>query len=190
LRHVAAEHRLAATRIATTGSSAGGGIALYIALHDDLAAPDSADRAARHSSRVSCVYAKNAQVSYDPRFWQAIGLSAATNAWSVDRLYGAPLQRHDALHLEAVYATSSPITFLTADDPPIRLDYTYSAELTPDTPKSALIHHPFHGVEMNRRCDAQGVVCELHYPDGQHEEESGYEFLIRHLSNTTSGDAE
>ena len=177
LRHVAAEHRLAGSRMATTGSSAGGGIALYIALHDDLAAPDSSDLVARHSSRISCVYAKNAQVSYDPRFWREIGLSAAMDAWSVDRLYGSPKQRVGSPDLKTAYATSSPINFLTADDPPIRLDYSYTAELNSDTPKSALIHHPFHGIEMKRRCDTHEVECELSYPDVPYEEAVSYTHL-------------
>jgi acetyl esterase/lipase len=189
LRNVADKYGLAESRIATVGSSAGGGIALYVALHDDLAARDSSDLIARQSSRVSCVYGKNAQVSYDPRFWGSIGLSAALNDQFFERLYGSPKQRNGALDLESAYASSSPINFLTADDPPIRLDYSRTAEMHADTPMSVLIHHPFHGIEMKRRCDLQGVECELSFPDQPYTEETAYEFLIRHLTSTLRKDA-
>jgi acetyl esterase/lipase len=73
LRHHAAKWQLHPKRVALTGSSAGAGTPMWIAFHDDLANPKSADPISRESTRVSCAVVTNAQSSYDPRFAEKAG---------------------------------------------------------------------------------------------------------------------
>lgn len=182
LRHVSTEYHLDPERIAVLGTSAGAGISLWIALHDDLADPDADDPVARESTRVVCVYGKNAQVSYDPRFWRRIGLERVFEHRTFHELYGLADDAPETPELIARFDEASPITYLSADDPPIRLDYTYGTALDDSTPMSALIHHPAHGLALKEACGTLGVSCVLTYPDGPTAEESGYGFLIRQLS--------
>ena len=66
VRSKAAEWKVDARKVAVSGSSAGGTMALWIALHDDLAQPESGDPVARLSTRVSCASVRNAPASMDP----------------------------------------------------------------------------------------------------------------------------
>ena len=181
LRHDAAKYHLDPQRVAVLGSSAGAGISLWIALHDDLADAESEDPVARQSSRVLCVYAKNAQVSYDPRFWRKIGLGRVIDSRSMHELYREPDDAEVGPELIAKFEAASPITFLSADDPPIRLDYSYGMELDDKTSGSALIHHPLHGKALLEACEGVGVECILTYPGGPQQQETGYGYLIRKI---------
>ncbi|MEZ6191812.1 MAG: alpha/beta hydrolase [Phycisphaerales bacterium] len=181
LRRVAGEYHLDPDKIAVLGTSAGAGISLWIALHDDLAEPEAEDPVARQSTRVVCAYVKNAQVSYDPRFWREIGLDRVFEKRTFRELYRFPDEAGDTPELVALYEAASPINFLTADDPPVRLDYGFGTELSDTTSPSALIHHPNHGLAFQKACEAVGVPCVLTYTDGPQEQETGYGYLIRML---------
>lgn len=68
LRHYAATLGVKPQRVALVGNSAGAGIALWLAFHDDLANPASSDPLARISTRAPCVGPIAGQTSYDVRF--------------------------------------------------------------------------------------------------------------------------
>src|SRR5439155_21213867 len=68
LRFNAKELGIDPSRIAAAGNSAGGGIALSIGFHDDLANPQSRDPIERQSTRLTGLGVVGAQTSYDPRF--------------------------------------------------------------------------------------------------------------------------
>src|SRR5512137_1507169 len=67
MRSKAAEWNLNPKLIACTGGSAGAGISLWLAFHDDLADPKNADPVARQSTRLTCALPTNMQCTYDPR---------------------------------------------------------------------------------------------------------------------------
>ncbi len=113
VRSKAKEWNLDPKRIAVTGGSAGAHLALWLALHDDFANPDSDDAVERESSRVSC----------------AIGFAGPTD-WSllseIDHKHPAYRQLLNyepgtaAAEMDAEKkADVSPITFASKDDPPI-----------------------------------------------------------------------
>ena len=181
LRHIAGAYHIDPDKVAVLGTSAGAGISLWIALHDDLADAEAEDPVARQSTRVVCAYVKNAQVSYDPRFWREIGLDRVFETRTLRELYRFPDEAGDTPELVALYEAASPINYLTEDDPPIRLDYSYSTELSDTTSPSALIHHPNHGLAFQKACLAAGVPCVLTYVEGPQERETGYGYLIRML---------
>ena len=67
IRSKAKEWNLDPTRVGATGGSAGACTSLWLALHEDLADPDSSDPIARQSSRLTCAAVSGAQTSLDPK---------------------------------------------------------------------------------------------------------------------------
>ena len=93
IRHRAKEWNLDPTRIACYGGSAGAGISLWLAFHDDLADPESEDPIARESTRILAAGTSNGQSTYDLRTFRE---------W-----FGVPdLKPHEALI--PFYAIKSP----------------------------------------------------------------------------------
>jgi acetyl esterase/lipase len=68
LRAHATDYRLDKNKIGATGGSAGAGISLWLAFHDDLAEPQAEDPLLRESTRLTCAAVTAGQSSYDPRF--------------------------------------------------------------------------------------------------------------------------
>lgn len=182
LRARAADFGLDPERFAVTGASAGGGIALWVALHDDLADPRADDAAARASSRVSAAWVQGAQVSYDPRDWVAYGLARVAAEQPFPLLYGlAPQTARDDPAFAAAAEATAPIRLLTADDPPLRLDYGASPELSATTTLENLLHHPNHGLALQRAAAPLGVPCEVNHGASGPPPEPGLAFLLRSL---------
>src|SRR6185295_17550271 len=67
VRSKAVEWNLDKKRIGATGGSAGACSSLWLAFHNDLADPKSADPIARESTRLWCAAVLGAQTSLDPR---------------------------------------------------------------------------------------------------------------------------
>ncbi len=179
LRAHADDYGLDPDRVAAMGGSAGAGIALWLAMHDDLADPTSDDPVDRQSTRLRCAVVSGAQVSYDPRFWVEIGLERGLEHSSFPRLYARGLSEAE---LVDAYERSSPITFLSADDPPMWLRYGIPDEVTEASTISELVHHPRHGLVLRERCEPLGVTCVVRYPGGPEVEGSAVEFLLRQLT--------
>lgn len=123
LRSKAGEWNLDKTRIAASGVSAGGCSSLWLAMHDDMAEPQSADPIARESTRVIFTAAKAPQPSLDPQ--QLV-------EWIPNSNYGGhafgylgqtrpetfvPFLANREKHLADI-RRYSPIAHASADDPP------------------------------------------------------------------------
>jgi acetyl esterase len=74
LRHNASKWNVNPKLVASTGSSVGAGMAMWLAFHDDLADANSDDPIARQSRRLACIAVRNGRLSYDPRFAEKIGI--------------------------------------------------------------------------------------------------------------------
>lgn len=126
VRYKAAEWGLDKTRIAVSGSSAGGCTSLWLAFHDDLADPESKDPVLRESSKPICAAVKGAQTFIDaklvnefvgkaalghPMIWKSVGAKSAADA----------IENYDTY--ADLYRECSPYTHLDADDPPVLLQY-------------------------------------------------------------------
>ncbi|MGE0412905.1 MAG: alpha/beta hydrolase fold domain-containing protein [Verrucomicrobiales bacterium] len=113
--------------IASTGGSAGAGTSLWLAIHDDLADPQSSDPVARESTRLTCVAVDSAQCSYDPRFVEAFGIPRP----SLERhgfflaFYGITRDEIDSEKAHRLYTEMAAISHLTKDDPPAMLSYGF-----------------------------------------------------------------
>jgi len=161
IRSKAAEWNIDPKRIACTGGSAGAGISLWLAFHDDLADPKSADPVARQSTRLTCALPTNMQCTYDPREIKKIVPGDAYNVAPLKQLQGLP-ETFDwnkdpiSADLDARLRDCSPITHLTKDDPPVFAMNNKASE------KDGNIHHPNFGRHLKKQMDAMGIECEFH----------------------------
>lgn len=169
LRSKAEEWNIDPARIVLTGGSAGGCSSLLVALHDDVANPASRDPVERFSSRVAGAAVAGAQTTMNPFvIKERIGEKTFGNpmpykpfgAETVEELI-ANWDQHKELVLRC-----SPLTHLTADDPPLHLFYNVNREF-PTTKAPNGIHSPIFGELMLAACKDIGLECHLQY----HEKE-------------------
>ena len=140
-------------------------MALWIALHDDLADPRSDDPIARISTRVLCVSVKNAPSSMDPVLIQKE--FGSRNFGAMLALYGAKtLEEYSTPAMRKLARDGSPLEHATKDDPPLFLEFTGDLTKTPlpaDTKFGGWIHHPHFGELMQRKYDELGLECHFYH---------------------------
>ena len=190
IRSKAKEWNIDKTKIGATGSSAGACTSLWLAMHDDLADPNSSDPIARESSRLTCAAVVGAQTSLDPK---------ELREWIPNAVYGghafgfAGEGRKRPEEFELLMANRekvlpwikeySPIELVSKDDPPIYLDYPKQ-----DKPPKAgqeekdPTHSAMYGVPLSAKLKGAGVEAILAYP-AQKDEKYGslQKFLIQKL---------
>jgi acetyl esterase/lipase len=177
LRHHAKQWNLDPSLVASTGGSAGAGTSLWIAFHDDLADPKSDDPVARQSTRLTCVAVNNAQSSYDPRFAEKIGLPRPNFERHSFFLpfYNIKKDEIDSPRAYKLYEEAAPITYLSKDDPPALLTYSFPDEkVTNQSNLGLVVHHPRFGIALKEQMDKLGIECVVIYRDGDKGQ------LIRH----------
>jgi acetyl esterase/lipase len=190
VRSQAKEWNLDKQRIGLTGSSAGGCSSLWLAMHPDLADPQSADPVARESTRPAFVGVLNAQTSLDPlqlKAWfqearygaHAFGFfSGGTN--SVENMDACLAARDKILPWIQEY---SPIAWASADDPPVFLGYLKAPEPAGQSQLDS-VHGAAHGVKLKETLDRMGVECHLVYRGSPHAKYRDHlDFLVKKLKS-------
>lgn len=188
VRHYAEELNIDKERIALYGSSAGGGAALWLGTHDDLANPNSPDPIARESSRVKAVVAFNTQATYDILRWEQIferynfsiedpKYSAQTlfNFYYVDNFEILQTERYKTYR-----ANVDMLGLMDANDAPI---YVSNAR-RPTVPEETvdLFHHPYHATALQKVADEVGLPNMI--ADNRKEAKAmmgPVEFILRYL---------
>ncbi len=146
-------------RIACAGYSAGAGIALWLAFHDDLADPKSADPVLRESTRIVGVLAQDGQCSYDPR-WVKANVGGRTHEHPALRaFYGLAKGEEETAKAFRLYEEASPIAHLGAGDPPVHL--TYAGNDPPSNRPGAGVHSEKFGQALQARMKELGLDCSL-----------------------------
>ncbi len=189
VRSKAAEWNIDKQRIGACGGSAGACSSLWLALHDDLADPKSADPVARESTRLWCAAVTGAQTSLDPK---------QLKEWTPNSRYGGhafgfmdpkELNTRDTQFAQFLAAREqllpwikeySPYELVSADDPPIYLHYSAAPAL--GQPQKDPTHTANYGVKLQEKLRSVGVECELVYPgapDVKHAQP--YLYLIHKL---------
>ena len=153
VRHNAKKWNIDEKRLGVTGGSAGGHLSAYVALHDDVADPESDDPVKRHSSRVACAVSFAGPTDWSllssidhrhPAYRQLIGYEPGTPAADL-----APKLIKDV----------SPISFVSKDDPPIMQVHGDKDDIVPLA----------HASNLHRKLEAIGVTSELVViPGGDH----------------------
>ena len=162
LRLHAREYNIDPRRVASTGSSAGADISLWLGFHDDLAQPSSADPVQRQSTRISAVGALAAQTTLDLReIARLITPEDARNPmWA--GMYGLKPDQMDTEEAHRRMAEVTALTYLTRDDAPVFLYYTAPHKpITLDMPQGDRVHNPAFGFYLKEKMDQVGVECVL-----------------------------
>lgn len=182
LRYKATELNLDPKRFAAIGGSAGAGISLWLAFHDDLADKKAKDPVLRLSTRLSGAIGIAAQSSYDPRW---IKKNIGGRAHEHEALqYFFDVKPEDILSDKAakLYEDASPINHLSKGDPPIRL--TYNGLDEPSDKVGGGIHSQKFGVTLKAEMNKLGILCEMVVGPGSQLDEN-MKFLVKILKVKT-----
>lgn len=186
IRSKAKEYNLRPDRVACFGGSAGAGISMWIAFHDDLAKPESADPVEKQSTRITCAGSIGGQPSYNPL---TIKKWIGGRAWehpALVKLYGfKSIADVDDPKNFAIMEDASAITHLTKDDVPVYMVYSEPDKpLGPDAKPGEGIHHPNFGHILKEKMDQIKIECVYrHNTDKQQPPPviGMFEFFKRHL---------
>jgi acetyl esterase/lipase len=186
LRHHADAYKLDKSRFACLGGSAGGCMALWLAFHDDLADPKNADPVLRESTRILCAAPTGGQPCLDlDLLAEWFGVARLPEHTFVRGFFG--VESVEQLKLPAANARmqdASPLTHLSAEDPPVFATYlSPDVPVTETTDPNVWAHHPKQGIKLKEQMDALGIECHVQYPGGATVDgyASGVEFIIQKL---------
>jgi len=186
VRWKAAEWNLDPGRVAMMGGSAGAGMSLWLATHDDIADITSQDPVKCQSTRLSCALASGGQSFYDPQMiLENIGGNPDVHSSLLSALSVNSIEESFTPEKQSLAYEVSAINFVTAGDPPLYLSYGGELSQTPlpeDTPVSVSIHHPKFGQMLKEKYDAFGLECIFRYKGDGLTTESQTEFLLRCLT--------
>lgn len=188
VRQKAQKWNIDSERVALQGGSAGACMSIWIALHDDLAEPESTDPVARESTRVSCVVSSGGQTFLDPdMIVQHIGGNPDVHP-SLLPFFGAPTRAalSESPFRELVQEACA-LNYATGDDPPLLLLYGGALDDTPlpeDASIGRSIHHAMFGKVLKDKLDPLGVECHLGYEG--YPAPGTIDFLKQHLRMTAN----
>ena len=164
LRSKAEEFHLDKTKVSAFGGSAGAGTSLWLAFHEDLADPKSADPVLRESTRLVAAGSTAGQASYDILRWRdVLGSEEAMRFYPRETwpaFYGlATLDDLQTTRGKELRADVDMLALITADDPPVWLGASDRHDALEN--KGDTNHSPKHSEAVKKRCDEVGVPCVL-----------------------------
>lgn len=180
IRSKAGEWNLDSRRIASHGGSAGAGISLWLAFHDDLAKPDASDPIARQSTRLVAAGTTNGQSTYDMRtFREWFGLPNLAPHPALKDFYAVKTEADwKSERVQKLMHDASAITHLTADDVPVFMVYERGdVPVDASTSAGVWIHHIRLGQKLKEAMTKLGLECTVQH-NGQDDLRA---FLIRQL---------
>ncbi|OPZ19071.1 MAG: hypothetical protein BWZ10_00973 [candidate division BRC1 bacterium ADurb.BinA364] len=163
---------------------------MYLAFHDDLADPQSADPVARESTRLACVAPSSGQITMSMKWWMANVPGYNIPGRDNLELFGTD-DEEEATRIDAEIAARS---LIGPGDPPVFMTYGMApGDPVPSDPAEARgwkIHHVVHGLELMRLCAQHGVEAHLKYPGVEAPYDSATAFLIAKLKGEVSAGTE
>ena len=139
IRHHASDFGINPTRIGAVGGSSGGHLVSLLGTLDDLGSPSSSDPVNRHSAKVQAVVAVYPAIDF-----LSFSTSSPWAGGAITSLLGPvnpawkPPQLHDA-DAKTLYRQASPMSYLSADDPPFLLIHGDADQVVPYS-QSELFH--------------------------------------------------
>ncbi|QDU80973.1 acetyl esterase [Polystyrenella longa] len=173
IRYHAKEWNIDPQRIICYGGSAGAGISLWLAFHDDLADPNSDDPIARQSTRIHAAGTSDGQSTYNMHtFREWFGVPDLPIHSALPPLYGVELDAdlNDPKVTKQMQDVSS-ITHLSPDDE-VEVYMTYrrpNTKVTLETSKSDWVHHPLLGLKLKEAMHKLDLKCYVTAPDIKEE---------------------
>jgi carboxylesterase type B len=165
MRFKAADWNIDKSRIAVYGESAGAGASLWLAFHDDLANPSSADPVLRESTRVAAAGAIRTQATYDFEAWAKLFEGAldrrTVRTWQMlmqrmvlDMYHLSSERELKAKNFEPVRRELDMLSMIDKNDPPVFMETLQSSLNQGD-----LLHHSRHAKAVKKKCDSVGLEC-------------------------------
>ena len=168
IRFNADEYGIDKASIGCYGESAGAGISLYLAFHDDMAEAATSDPVRKESTRVQCVGAIATQATYNlPRWKSYIPGLALVYPLVKHRLkdplanfYGYKTYSDLKPNHKAVMSKLDMIDMISPDDPPVWLWSPTTDKIKKGIPHNAnqLFHHPAHAKIIGRKAQKVKLV--------------------------------
>lgn len=185
IRSRAKEWNLDLQRVACYGGSAGAGISLWLAFHDDLADPKAKDPIARQSTRILAAGASNGQSSYDMqtiREWFG-GAELTIHPALVDFYALTAESGEDSKRVRELMVDASPITHLSKDDAPVYMTYNRGdVAVDEGTEPGVWVHHVRLGLKLQEAMKPLGLECRIQAPGFPEKKYGGMpQFLIAKL---------
>ena len=185
IRLHARDYNIDPDHLATAGSSQAGIPALYVALADDKANPNSADPVERMSTKVDGVMCLRCQPSIDPKRMQEWVPGVKWGAPSFNCSFEESLAKRD--ELLPLINKWSPDALLHPGAPPIYF-YNNWPLTKPDDVKEMdyLVHSPAWGLGFKQVADAHGVTVYNDYPGHPADKyKNPWDFMIHILKPST-----
>lgn len=181
LRSRAKEWNIDKARVGAFGGSAGAQICMWLAFHDEMADPDSADPVERESTRLACVATNGGQTTMDFQWWEKWIPGYEKPHRDFLETFGVKTEEE---YLEKARDVSA-LSIITKDDPPIFMSYGMAPDAPiPDDPQRARgwkVHHVVFGVKLKEKMDALGVESHLKYPGARSKYRSVAHFFTEKL---------
>jgi acetyl esterase len=182
LRSKADEWNFDKARLGAFGGSAGAQICMWLAFHDEMADPTSDDLIARESTRLTCVATNGGQTTMDFDWWMK-------HIPGYDKAHRDVHESFDVKNeeeLRAIVADVSALSIISADDPPIHMQYGQRpTDPVPTDPAKAngwKVHHVMFGIKLKEKMDELGVEANLKHPGLETAYESREDFFIKKLT--------
>jgi len=147
-------------------------MSVWLAVHDDLANPESNDPVSRESTRLTTIIGVNSQTSNDPFFiWDKIyqGTDAHTSTYDFYGIRMMPVELLKEKLAKPKYRKiayeATALNHVSNDDPPVFLIHPESLRewngqpLPPETPQPKYIHHIAFGKHFKDHYDELGLPC-------------------------------
>jgi len=187
LRANAEKWNLDPENVVCYGGSAGAGISLWLAFHEDLADPDSEDPVAQQSTRIKAAGTMGGQSTYDMRVYREwFGLPDLVPHDAFPAFYNIQEgENHHTPRVAALAEDASAITHLTKDDPPVYMTYNRpNNPVTMESSQGEWVHHPLLGLKLQEAMSELGLECTVTAPGMEVESpyEDIFDFLITKLT--------
>jgi acetyl esterase/lipase len=186
IRSRASEWNIDKQKVACFGGSAGAGISLWLAFHDDLADPASSDPVARESTRIVAAAISNGQSTYDMRtFREWFGVPDLAPHPALTALYAVQSDADwESERVKKLMADASAITHLSKDDtaPVFATHGRGDVPVDKNTSDGVWVHHVRLGLKLKEAMDKLGIECVVTSPDHPTDAYANlHDFIIRKL---------
>ncbi|MFC2124056.1 alpha/beta hydrolase fold domain-containing protein [Bacteroidota bacterium] len=184
LRFKSEEWNIDKSRIGAFGGSAGAMLSMWLAFHDDMADIRNNDKVMRESTRIICVATMGGQITFDRR-WMEQSIPggfihknpAFLRIFSIDSF-----EELDSPEMQELIREISPVTHISANDPPIYMEYEMAldSQIPEDISlrKSWALHHVIFGYTLMGRMRALNIESHLNCPGAESAYQSIPEFFI------------
>ncbi len=152
IRSRAAKYNIDKKRLAVSGGSAGGGIALWLSFHNDLADPRSDDPVGRESTKPLCVVALYAQTTYDQEYIsREMNYDGYKIKW-IDKLFQAGPGYLKSPASKQIRKSISAIDLVDQNDKvAVFLCRGGEDRVFPDMPQARFVHNVIFYLELEKK---------------------------------------